>query len=469
MQRNILSHVPSLLLTICRAGALAVWFWLLLHMDIDSPEFFWIGESGPLAAMLPFAVAAFLLCDWRGLPPQTGRGVWVCLPSLCLLAALTPLVWPWAAGTAGIWLVCACAGLGLALTFLSLLQRLKALPPPHCAVAIGGGMFLGGLVVELLEGLSRPPLLAALVLASALAGLALPRDEAPTPAVSDMGPGERVAALLTCLFSGLGIGAYSVLWETFAPLPGLSLDGILLALLAALAPAAALLPAWRNGPLVLGVLPFAVVAYTAWPLLHRESPALSLQSLQVSYSLLMVWTLTLICQLAARRATWRRLAARAGALLLLGITLGRMAQTSVALCLTRGTAVNLLFLLLAVLAVCCFLAWSRIWQRLLESSPCPARRGTPGEEENGLPSDLDTCRDIFRQLGLTPQQALIAAMLAHKRNDADICSRLSISPATLKTHIRNILRRTGISSRHELSWLLLSASPARQERNGTHP
>lgn len=468
MQRTILRHVLPLLQTGCRVGALAVWFWLLLHMDIDSPEFFWIGESGPLAAMLPFAVGAFVLLDLRGQPPLSGRGAWPYLPPLCLLAALLPLVWPWAAGTAGVWLASACAGLGLTLTVLSLLRKLKALSPPLCAVAVGGGIFLGGLVVELLEGLPRPPLLVALAVSSVVAGLAVLREESPAPAASGMGRPVLIAALLCCLFSGLGIGAYSALWETFAPLPGLTLDGLVLTLLASLAPAIALLPVWRNGPLLLGVLPFAVVAYTAWPLLHRESPALSLQSLQVSYTLLVVWTLTLFCQLAARWEAWGRLAARAGALLLLGITLGRMGQTSVALCLTRGTGVNLLFLLLALLAGCCFMAWSRIWQRLVESSPGPARRGAPGEEENGLPSDLDTCRDIFRQLGLTPQQALIAAMLAHKRSDADICSLLSISPATLKTHIRNILRRTGISSRHELPWLLLSASPSRQERYGTH-
>lgn len=43
-------------------------------------------------------------------------------------------------------------------------------------------------------------------------------------------------------------------------------------------------------------------------------------------------------------------------------------------------------------------------------------------------------------------------MLARKRHDADICASLNISPSTLKTHIRNILRRLNINSRHELPW-----------------
>ena len=65
----------------------------------------------------------------------------------------------------------------------------------------------------------------------------------------------------------------------------------------------------------------------------------------------------------------------------------------------------------------------------------------------------------FRDLGLTRQQAMIAALLARKTPDTTICDNLNISPSTLKTHIRNIHRRLGISSRHELAWLV-TANPA---------
>ena len=82
------------------------------------------------------------------------------------------------------------------------------------------------------------------------------------------------------------------------------------------------------------------------------------------------------------------------------------------------------------------------------------------QEENPLPPkapNLEESERFFRQMGLTRQQALSAAMLAQKRQDADICASLNISPHTLKTHIRNILRRLGISSRHELPWLAFHA------------
>lgn len=54
-------------------------------------------------------------------------------------------------------------------------------------------------------------------------------------------------------------------------------------------------------------------------------------------------------------------------------------------------------------------------------------------------------------------------MLARKRHDADICASLNISPSTLKTHIRNILRRLNINSRHELPWLACRAAGGQSE------
>ena len=54
-------------------------------------------------------------------------------------------------------------------------------------------------------------------------------------------------------------------------------------------------------------------------------------------------------------------------------------------------------------------------------------------------------------------------MLAQKHNDADICASLNISPSTLKTHIRNILRRLNINSRHELPWLVCHAAGGQNE------
>ena len=75
----------------------------------------------------------------------------------------------------------------------------------------------------------------------------------------------------------------------------------------------------------------------------------------------------------------------------------------------------------------------------------------------------------FRELGLTRQQAMIAALLARKTPDTTICDNLNISPSTLKTHIRNIHRRLGISSRHELAWLVTANPAGISETQGRRP
>lgn len=464
-----LQHLFPYLAAVVRAGALTVWVWLLLHADVESPELFWTGESGPLAGMLPWAAVLLFLGACR--PRVVSRvldGWWGCvLPGLCLLAALMPFFWQEGARLAGGWPWCALAGLGLALTFLSQARQWQRAEPAACAAGIGGGVWLGSLIVELGQELAPYPLLAVLAGAAMLAGLHLPRRDEPVPSCAVPERGVLLLAAACCLCSGLAVGGYLALWETFSPLPQGSLEGEVLDLLAVAAPTLALLRSRRNGPLLLTVLPFAIVAYTTWPLFHRESPALSLQSLHVSHMLLTVWALTLLCLLSGRQRERQAYLGWGGGLLLCGILLGMMTQGALARCLTHGTAVNLLFLAFAVLAFVCCGLWGRVWQKWLpgqEARPCPHPGCEPAVGEGGVPEDLDVCREMFRGLGLTPQQALIAAMLAHKQPDADICRELSISPSTLKTHIRNILRRTGINSRHELPWLLLSVGPGRQER-----
>ena len=94
-----------------------------------------------------------------------------------------------------------------------------------------------------------------------------------------------------------------------------------------------------------------------------------------------------------------------------------------------------------------------------ESSPERPAGQTPGTPLSLMEWPLEELEAHFRELGLTRQQAMIAALLARKTPDTTICDSLNISPSTLKTHIRNIHRRLGISSRHELAWLV-TATPA---------
>ena len=249
---------------------------------------------------------------------------------------------------------------------------------------------------------------------------------------------------------------------------------------------------WRT---ILLMGPLLVVGYTAWPLLHRESPALSLDSLHFAYSLLGVYSYTTLFYAASwlnarRRGNGIRLIGFGGATLLFSLLLGTYALPAIRASLSHGTTVNYLFALLAVTillsssAYVFLLEQMGFWEAAPPGRPARPTRPLPGafspviqieaaaqgpqeaQEDGPLPPEAlsqEDCERLFRQLGLTRQQACIAAMLARKRHDADICASLNISPSTLKTHIRNILRRLNINSRHELPWLACRAAGGQSE------
>ena len=56
--------------------------------------------------------------------------------------------------------------------------------------------------------------------------------------------------------------------------------------------------------------------------------------------------------------------------------------------------------------------------------------------------------------GLTHQQSIISILLSQKISEDIICDILSISPLTLETHMRNILKRMNIKSKHELIYII---------------
>jgi len=56
----------------------------------------------------------------------------------------------------------------------------------------------------------------------------------------------------------------------------------------------------------------------------------------------------------------------------------------------------------------------------------------------------------IQTLGLSPREAEIAVMIAHGLANKEIAHRLSISPATVRTHIYNLYQKAGARSRVEL-------------------
>lgn len=72
-----------------------------------------------------------------------------------------------------------------------------------------------------------------------------------------------------------------------------------------------------------------------------------------------------------------------------------------------------------------------------------------------LPTDAD-----LAELGLTAREREVLAVIAGgKLSDQEIADELFISPATAGTHIKNMLRKTGMSNRRDLALLAVAQAP----------
>lgn len=491
------------------AGCLNAWLWLTFRGYGDMEPLLFNDEFGRLFAVLPCSAAALLLLGLyrdslrrAGLLARLWSAGSVCLMVPALLGLNIPLFSGALSGT----LLSLPAGFGFAVGFMVLGLSVAGLSRPGILIVVGGGIFMSRALIHGLLTL-RPDSLFLLPVVFALAAKVLLEAPASLDAEANV-----VAAKPDRMFAAGG------LWPVYAvyALTGLS-HGLYYSLLAVMEP---LLPRpkphllfivalsclisplcihlarrasiWRT---ILLMGPLLVVGYTAWPLLHRESPALSLDSLHFAYTLLGVYSYATLFFAAARlnqngEGGGIRLIGFGGATLLFSLLLGTYALPGIRSSLSQGTTVNYLFAFLAVTILISSFAFVFLLERLgFWASPRNDRESRPAllppenappvmhalacenpakqEDEDGMAPEtlsLEQCERIFRTLGLTRQQALIAAMLAQKRQDAEICGSLSISQSTLKTHIRNILRRLSINSRHELPWLVCQAAGSGQNR-----
>lgn len=83
---------------------------------------------------------------------------------------------------------------------------------------------------------------------------------------------------------------------------------------------------------------------------------------------------------------------------------------------------------------------------------------TSSAEGERLVSETDRlCSALAARLGLTARESQVLALIAEGRNEPYIEKALSVSRATVKTHISHIYRKAGVSSRQELLDLLLAS------------
>ena len=275
-----------------------------------------------------------------------------------------------------------------------------------------------------------------------------------------------------CLLTAFSESAYYNLYGALEPvMPGPSLSVLVLVVLGGLSALLVLGQAHRS-PIwyaFLLVIPVLVVGYTAWPLLHRESPGLSLGGLLFGYTLLNIYMMTAFLHTVSYRKGTRRLQLLACGIggIALASWMGSHNSGWITESIARGDSLNSLFAFQAF----AILAGSFIFVVYLEkvgffrlakgeaAAPERVAGQAPSTPMSLMDWPIEELETHFRELGLTRQQAMIAALLARKTPDTTICDNLNISPSTLKTHIRNIHRRLGISSRHELAWLV-TANPA---------
>lgn len=59
--------------------------------------------------------------------------------------------------------------------------------------------------------------------------------------------------------------------------------------------------------------------------------------------------------------------------------------------------------------------------------------------------------DLAEQAGLTPKEREVLALLAKRYTNREIAAELHLSPNTIKTHVRSVLKQLGLKNRQELS------------------
>ena len=93
----------------------------------------------------------------------------------------------------------------------------------------------------------------------------------------------------------------------------------------------------------------------------------------------------------------------------------------------------------------------RLWTREEAAPDQPAAPDVPAASATpAAPERIDPCERLAAEHHLTPRETEILSYLAQGHNGSYISNALFISPNTARTHIHNIYRKLGVSSREEI-------------------
>lgn len=451
-------------------ACMAAWLWLALHGHTDAEFWVYNDEFGHLLSILPIAACTLALIALKGREKGANllAGLWtpatLCMMLPVLLAMNVPLLSPQALRYG----ICMATGMGFGVCFLVVGSGIATLSMRNIVLVVGGGMLVTNVLLAGMVLLSQHSLMLMYFLLSAALKLLITSPSTALP-VSRSTLSTR-AMLLCCSIWGLtGFCRsiyYSLFIVNFTWLPDSFTDTLLIPGAACLLALLCIQLSSRSarGKSLFLLVPVLLVGYTAWPMLHRESLGLSMLTLNFAYTVLDVFSYLALFYTASRLGGEHRhtMLAWGGCALVGGLWLGSFTPPLIRVILSQGVAVNYMFLFLAVMLLGTSLAFTLLLEhmgfwgatRLPKMGTSPANEAIPVGTEN---LSTEVCDTLLRQMDLTRQQALIATLIAQKRTDAEICASLNISQSTLKTHVRNILKRLGLSSRYEIAWLIVHA------------
>lgn len=94
-------------------------------------------------------------------------------------------------------------------------------------------------------------------------------------------------------------------------------------------------------------------------------------------------------------------------------------------------------------------------QQAAETRPAPSVPASPDEERALLDRVIETrCARLAQEYGLSPREGDILLHLGRGHSYAYIANALTVSENTVRTHVRNLYRKMGVTSREELLAIL---------------
>lgn len=450
---------------LCGIGLFIVWHWQMLNVFRYAKEEAFPGEVGDAVYLFFFAsllFTAFFLSGRRAGAATTrnGHGWLASAATLCILSLLFTLFPSPPPGTEKAGLIAlAVSGAGSAILCLLWLRSLAKAPYRDTITVIGGGFVLATALTSLASPYPDAAI-AISVFSIILSRFLLPYPQTPDeggeeekkrvrlPASEQVDPREEPSVLLTAACgSSFGAGAFYSLVIFLRPMgePSPLTLSLLFGAGALLAVVFLKLSLEKDiYQALLLMVPFLLCGYAAWPILHGESPGLSLVGMRLGYGLLAVYLFVSVSALAAQTERKGRdvLCACLGAMCF-SFWLGTHLSSLHLFNAYDAQELDLVFIaLLVVLLGSCGACVYWLHQ---------VRHATQSREKAAQEDAL--LLDYLMDQGLTQQQAVIAALISKKISEERICALLDITPLTLETHIRNIHKRMGINSRHELLWI----------------